>query len=369
MRTGMWRSLHIALLLLLLSASIPGHALETRTVVVSFASEGSLGQAVATIFQMQLSSSLRKQPVPNPLRLDFGIGLVIWQLDPTFEPSHDAAEKIARQINVTAQHVLWGSVHEVGNSAVVTTYLTLPKYFDFRPTRNEEWILSIRSKDKIYRLEVDVPQRYYAFEPVNLSKEFIRNYSTPDQLTLVTAPGSTKPIGMLGNEWTFLRHDGQYSQVRVKDKVGWVFLPDLSQNKPEIIDFTSGIIRTYRGDWRGTVDVLKSVVNNAGAAKSIQIDALMFMVRAKSELGEDASPEIGALRKMAPASKRAIQYIAMYEFARCYSEQGRCSDARKGELSALLRKVKPLFSEKDEWYQQASSIARSEPQTCGAEQC
>jgi hypothetical protein len=352
----------LAVLVLLLLASVggtqPAFATDVRTVVLSFDGQASLGRSVATIFQLQLSSGLRKEPTPNPLGLNFGTSSVFWDLDPKFDASHEAAELKARQVDTTAQLVLWGSVQPVGNSTVVTTYLTLPKYKDLRPTRHEEWSLQFKYRGAAFSFHVDIPQRYYAFEPVVLAKDFVEGYSTPDQLRLLAAPRSNRTIGVLGDNWTFLKHEGPYSQVQAGGKTGWVHLPDLSKHKPEIIDFTGGIIRVYRADWAGALENLKAVVENKSSPTSIKVDALMFMLRAKSEINEDGSFEVGTLQKIAPASRRAIQYIAMYYFARCFAQRNDCSqDAIGGSLPALLLRAKHVFPPDDDWYGEALRAA------------
>lgn len=356
-----WVVFSTALAASLIAPAAGGHAEEIRTLVLSFGGERGLGQSIASVFQLQLSSSLRKESTPH-LDRAFGDGLVMWELDTSFVASHQSAERKAKQIDTTAQLVLWGSVRTIGRNVIATAYLTLPKYKDFRNNRPEEWSLVVKRGADSFRLRVDVPQRYYAFEPIRLASEFVQTYRAPDHLILQPSPRSKSIIGTLGDNWTFLQHDGEYSQVKVGDKIGWIHLPKLGHNKPEVIDFVAGVIRIYRADWRGAIDLLSAVAGNKNAPTSIKADALMYILHAKSEIGQDASTEVDQLRRLAPASQLAFQYIVMHGLSRCTTQPQECTDAYIARLQALLDRGRPLFPLDDGWYQTASqTVAAGRP--------
>jgi hypothetical protein len=244
---------------------------------------------------------------------------------------------------------------------VVAPYLAVPKERDPKFIPPELWVLNLKASGRQRKLQVDLPKRNYEFEPLVLSRSFVEKYRKPSAFELLTHPGGGKSLGWLADQWSFLQREGEYAQVRSNGQEGWVFVPELAKSRPEVIDFVSGLIRTYAADWEGAADAFSRAASNTSAPTSIKLDSLLFIVRAKTELGLSASADIAAIRNLAPPSRRAVQYIAMHLLARCFAPPSRCSKEEQKELTALLERTRALFLDGDEWFTQAYEIARAGP--------
>lgn len=332
----------------LLAGACGARAAEVRTLFVPFGGPTELGRSVATIFALQFWQTLRKQPPRNPNKLNFGDGSVYWLGREVPVESHQSAARLAAALDVTAQHVLWGRVHAFEDSALVTAYLTLPDYADFRPQRNEVWSVSPGAGTQ--PLKVDIPQRAYAFEPIVLPAEFVKTYRSPSALAMRRRKGAGPKLGHLGKRFDRIQSDGPYALVYSGGKRGWVYLPQIGKHQPEIIDFIAGVMRIYRRDWQGAIDLLGKVVRNQQAPTGLRLDSFLYLIRAKSELGLAADEEVRQALALAPASRRAIQYVAMHYLARgCLRTGAGCTPAAIEFLQNLPGKYGPLFTDGDPW--------------------
>jgi len=343
------RSVGAAVMLFaLLAGTCHAPAAEVRTLFVPFGGPSELGRSVATIFALQFWQTLRREPPRNPSRLNFGDGSVYWLGRNVPVESHQTAARLAAALDVTAQHVLWGQVHTFEGSALVTAYLTLPDYADFRPRRNEVWTLSLRADTQ--PLMVDIPQRAYAFEPIVLPAEFVKTYSSPSALAMRARKGTGPEVGRLGKRFDRIQSDGPYALVYSGGVRGWVYLPQIGQHQPEIIDFVAGIMRIYRQDWQGAIDLLTKVVRNQQAPTGLRLDSFLYLIRAKSELRLAADEEAREALALAPASRRAIQYVAMHYLGRgCLRTGAGCPPDATEFLANLPGKYGPLFADGDRW--------------------
>jgi hypothetical protein len=79
----------------------------------------------------------------------------------------------------------------------------------------------------------------------------------------------------------------------------------------------------------------------------------------------EAVKEIEDVRKLAPASRHAVQYIAMHYLSRCVPARNRlagkqsapCRRADKEMVAGLLARSAPLFSETDPWLRDALTLS------------
>jgi len=339
----------------------PATAIEIRTMFVPFGGPPELGRSVATILALQFWQTLRKQPPGQATPADFGDGSVYWIGRPVPIETHQAASTFAQAIDVTAQHVLWGQVRAFDSGALVTTYFTLPDYRDFRTVRNEAWTLALRQGDRVATLVVDVPQRVYAFEPIVLPADFVAKYNSPGAIQMMSQKVGGQPLGPLGINFVRIESDGEYAKVYSNKKTGWVYLPQIGRHKPELIDFAAGIMRVYRTDWQGAIDLFANVLKNESAPTNIRIDGLLYVIRAKSELGQTADDEVKRALALAPASRRVTQYAAMYYLARCYRAPVKAATCRPGDREFLLgfaERYDALFGQDDPWLAQLKDLVR-----------
>src|SRR5262249_45638310 len=124
------------------------------------------------------------------------------------------------------------------------------------------------------------------------------------------------------------------------------------------IDFLAGIIRIYRADWQGAIDMFNLVLRNERPPTALKIDSTLFIIRAKSELGLDASEQIKTLDGFGPLSQRAVRYVTMYYPAQCHAKGGPraqfCATQGQTFIEKLLREDVSLFAEGDPWLMQVA---------------
>jgi hypothetical protein len=114
--------------------------------VPAFDGPGALGQNVATTLTLQIWHTFRQTPWPNPNKLDFGKGLIVWDPRPLATQSHSEAERRATDLEVLAQIVLWGKAYSYGQGVVVQSYVSIPLYEDFREKKREIWQVMVKGK-------------------------------------------------------------------------------------------------------------------------------------------------------------------------------------------------------------------------------
>ena len=258
-----------------------------------------------------------------------------------------------------AQAILWGNVRIFDADALVTAYLTIPKGFDFRTKKHEIWEVLLNRNNARRTLKVDIPQRAYTFEPIILPQEFVTKYRTPDSLAILSSPSKIgRRIGTIGQTYRRIANSGEYARVQSGGVSGWVYLPQLGLNRPEIVDFVAGIIRIFRGDWNGARESFEKVVANASIPASVRADSLLYIIRARSELQQVAEAEIEAVLKLAPASRRAVQYAVMHRLIACNTKDLQQADCTKRERASveLLTRTHALFPPEDPWLKTVASI-------------
>ncbi len=352
------------ILMFLSGWACPSWAAEIRTLIPDFYGHSAVGKSVATILDLQLWRTLRAKPGSGGSNVDLGTGTV-FRLRQTLEnPSHSAAEKEAKKLDINAQLVLWGKVFEVGDEALVTPHLTLADYFDFRKTKKEKWNLTFVREGEEFSLTADVPQRRYEFEPLSLPSDFVQKYSTPGALKILkrASPGSPS-LGHLGRVYRHCGSKGNFACVTSKNRKGWVHLPQLGKHKPEIVDFVGAIVRIYRGDWQGSIQLFNRVIENKNAPVNLVIDSHLYIIRAKSELNLPADKEMDSVLAITFPSRSVVQYLAMNLIQRCFAlpgqRSGRCSEDDKTRLSELVLKNRALFQKQDPWFERVKDLVGS----------
>ena len=361
MRSALYQARLIAALLVVGASMVvgrPAGSAEIRTLFSPFSGPAELGRSVGTILTLQFWQTLQKIP-PGGAKRDLGDGSVYWVGRQLSIVEHEIAARLAQAIDVTAQQVVWGYVRSFGKNALATSYLTLPDYVDFRPVRNEVWTLKLQQSGQPSMLTVDVPQRFYAFEPVVLASEFVSKYSAPDALVMRSGKGTGAVVGSIGTRFDRIQSDGDYAQIFSNGKIGWVYLPPIGSQKPEIIDFLGGIMRMYRTDWEGAIELFGNVLKNKSTPTALRIDSYLYIIRARSEIRQPADTEVNEVLALAPASRRAVQYVAMYHLARCpaLTSPG-CRAFDREFIARLPDKYGPLFEPDDQWLMQIQEIAR-----------
>jgi len=345
----------------LAAAAAPSRAsaVEIRAVFQPLTGPDELGRSVGTILALQFWQTLVKEP-PRGKKRDLGDGSVYWIGRQLPVKSHADAARLAQAIDVTGQLAFWGHVHALDKGALATSYLTLPDYQDFRVSHDERWTLVLPPGSKVSSLTVDVPRRRYAFQPVVLPDDFVRRFSAPDALVMRSGKSTGTVLGHLGVRFDRIESDGDFAKVHSQGRIGWVHLPQIGTHKPEIVDFIGAIMRIYRTDWEGAIALFGNVIANRETPTALRIDSYLYLIRAKSEIGAPADGEIGAVLKLAPASKEAVQYAAMHYVSRCLAAKtAACKDGDREFLARLAERYGSLFDDDDPWLAQIRALAPS----------
>jgi hypothetical protein len=322
-----------------------------------FEGPDTLGKNVATILSLQVWETFRQSPWPNPNNLDFGKGLVIWDIEPLKTQSHLEAERRAMELAILAQVVLWGKAYPYGHGVVVQTYVSIPSYHDFREKKLEIWKVVVKGKV----VEADLPRRRYEMAPIVLTQEVIDTYTQPNALAIYEQRVGGRPIGSVGNKYVAIQFEPNLALIRSGDVTGWVRLPQLTQNRTEVVDFVGGIIRIFRGDWDGAQALMKRVVDNPNTRTALRIDAYLYWAMSLERRGISARDVIGKAYSLNRYSRTTVQYAVMSDLAAL----ARLSDNPvSGKEHAIIRdRIKQtigehayLFPKDDAWLHQILEI-------------
>lgn len=333
----------------------------TSIYVPPFNGPPGLSRSVNTILRLQIWQTLRKA-APGEETTSFGAGSVKW--GPADLPSltHGSAETLAHHARILSQIVLWGTVQEYGDGAVVQAFLSVPwypklndRYFeDFRTERSEVWVVSIPLDNEVIEFRQDIPRRRLAFEPVILTKEVIDKYSDLDAIVMYDRNQPDEPIGKVGNIIDAVVQYGDKALVTSGGKTGLVLLPELSEHRSEVVDFASGLMRVFRQDWAGAETLFFNVINNERAPTELRIDACLYRAMASASRGFSGAEDIDKARALNPYAVRVYRFAIMERLAQLGRAIGRGATlAERQEIIAVTEKLvsdaRPLFLRKDPW--------------------
>ena len=308
---------------------------------------GPVGKNVATVLNLKLWRTLR--PTPHNSQHYYPGGQVLWSVEPLASNSYEEAERAAKVNN--AQLALWGSAVEFGNGVLVQCFLSIPEYEDLRREQPEKWLVTLACRDSTkIQLEVTVPRRRYEFSPITLDSELVATYSIPSALKLYRTADNKTPVGDLGNSYTAIQHDGDYTKVVSDNKqTGWVYVPKLS-SEIEIVNFTGGLVRLLRADYPGAIELLKKI-SDSRAGTSLKFDALLLQAIAKAKQGEDPNPVVDVAIALNPHLQAGIKFkitSLLWKYVTS-SESQREQVSTAKELKRVISDNSYLFSTDDKW--------------------
>jgi hypothetical protein len=337
---------------------IPGFASPTdepdiTLYMPALASEGPLGLRAATVLNLQIWQTLRRAPFPNPDRLSFGNGTVMWGETPLTEASHDGAERQARSLD--ADMVLWGKAWRYGGGVAVQVYLTIVN----TPGRDavRRWSAGVTQDGKTVSLAVGLPRLRYEFAPIVLTSEVVESLRSPAGLPVVAEKGSARVLGDVGPSFQALQHDGPWVKVQSGSLQGWVHVPQLSRRRSEIVDFVGGVIRVMRNDWAGAAALLERVTANPEAPRGIQVDASLLLALARAHLGRDRLAEIRRAYDLNPHDVVTTKYECMEYVSRlAAARDAAAASPWRRELSDILDQRRYLYAQQDPWFGKVRQI-------------
>jgi tetratricopeptide (TPR) repeat protein len=329
---------------------------------------GNLGQNVATVLSLQLAQTGRRAPWPeNPEGHDFNQATVVWSDEELDEQTHDAAESLARALDVTAQISIWGETYAYGGSVLADLNVTLPRYSlpgedcrdsvyscDFRQANFEVWTVTRGAAV----LSVGPPRRRFAISAIALKPEIVETFTSAEGLPIRSTLSGGNLLGYTEPALLFLEFNpklpGAPSKVTSGGITGYVTLPELTEGASEFSDLIGGIMRIFRGDWDFAKDSFRQVLENPASRLPTRVDAHLYlgMILARSGETSEALDHLQQAHALAPYSKVAVQYLVQG-----YLTEG--SESAATQAADLLARSQRLFAADDRWFAAAREMVGS----------
>jgi hypothetical protein len=312
--------------------------------IPAFSGPDEIGLNVGTVLNLQIWRTLRKAANNKT----FGRGLVVWSEAPLNTRSFDEVNEFSRVglafgggKRVYPQLVFWGNARQFGSGIVVESFLSIPPAYI--PGVCDGWDVIIPDKQGDFRIHADFPQHRYEFTPIVLKKELLEKYSKPTALQIYANPTSNVPIGEVG--LAFEAREQREGGVILKSngKVGWVPLPQLSENRNEVVDFVAGVIRIFRADWDGADALFDRVVKDTQASTTLRIDASLYQVMSKTKAGKDASQSLARAKELAPFYYGSTVYSVMAKLEML----GKAAPHSPMKVQSLMSEIKEELSKDD----------------------
>jgi len=363
------RSLLCWLILMLVSLSVTPQAGFSReatigeisTLVPAFTGE-RLGQNVGTVLNLKIWRTLR---IPSTLWLgqkDTINAIVSWSTEPLPDTSYEYTEKFARRSDF--QLVLWGSIVRFGDGVLAQPLLTI--LLDENGDLGDAASWSVSIKDADLRLSVTIPRVRYELPPIMLGNDLLELYRTPASVKIYQG-GQNKPpnlqklgppIGELGNDYVALINEGDFT--RVKNEIGqqgWIYLPKLAGDN-EVINFVGGLIRLFRRDYSGAVELLARV-SASGASVALKVDSLLVQALATAKTNDDPGSLIDAAEKLNPCLQTTAKFKIVYLASLSQSGSAKQKEAAASALAQQISEKGYMFAEDDPWFKNARKFSTS----------
>lgn len=326
-----------------------------------------VGLKTATLFGLQIWRTYSRH---TTARSSFDNAHILFSSN-TRPSTYAEVEALARKQTKKPHVVLWGSASDYGNGIVVESNLLIRRREVKGGLGPEFWSVTIPTRKRSLTVSVDVPARQYEFAPIVLDPGLV---STLYEATLrrsgteiyeLKSTGAVVIGDLRRGSVEALGHDGDWSRVRIaaNHRLGWVYLPGLSKNPSEVVDFCGGIVRILRKDWSGAVSLFQEVVNTSEAPTAIKVDSYLYMAAAYDRMDDPANSfaMVAKAYELNPYSKATTKYLYMSYLARLARVLPRIAEREEAEriiASAhdLLSKNKVLFADDDRWVKQVEQI-------------
>lgn len=285
--------------------------------VAPFAGPNPLSRKAATVLHLQTWQTLRKAAAVNSRNLSFGSGIVQWTEE---APPATHAAALALLEGSGSQMTLWGRAQEFGTGVVVQAYLSVADADGSMAPNSVLWRLTPEELPPAERtIGVGLPGTLFEFGPIVLKQDVIPVLSTQVGIPMYKDRTFTQQIGALSGDFVALEQGPNIARVRTRGvaEPGWVKLPGLSNNRSEVTDFAGGLIRIFRQDWSGAIDLLSRVTRVTTAPVSIRISSYQLMAAASQLLHNQVgtpnrSVEYAeAAEKLNPYLRETVKYKCM----------------------------------------------------------
>jgi hypothetical protein len=345
------------LLTLLCSASYAVQNPDQITVFFpAFEGPEKLGLNVSTVLSLQLAQTTRRSPWPNnPENHNFGEGLIMWSHVPLDHYSISEMTKAAQKDNLLAQIVVAGKARRYGNDVVVELDVVIPKYrrapswgcassgnieCDYRQKNFEQWQINIGDE----AIEVDLPKRYFSVSSIVLKPDVVNQYGSASGLPIRNSIDGREIIGETDKNIQFIEYNkylpGAPTKVKSGGVVGYVSLPELSDETSEFADMVGGILQVFRGDWEWAIKSFGRVLENPKTRTSLKVDALLYRGMAKFKNGENGYLDIANAAELAPYDSMVIRFLIMALLS---------NNKDKEAIEDVIEQKSYLFDDNDAW--------------------
>jgi hypothetical protein len=325
----------------------------------AFEGPGKLGLNVSTVLSLQLAQTTRRYPWPdNPDHHEFGEAIIRWSAEPLEKYSVSEITEVAQKKNLLAQIVIVGKARRYSKDIVVELEVLLPRYRspqpaggtitdgeknDFRQKNFETWLIDIGGE----RIQVDLPKRYFSISTIVLKPEIVDRYGAASGLPIRESIEGGRVLGETGDQIRFIefnkRLPGAPAKIRSGGVVGYVSLPELSDEASEFADMVGGILQVFRGDWQWAINSFTNVLENPKTRTPLKVDALLYRGMARFKKGGNGLSDIASAVELAPYDATAIRYLVMAQLA---------NGEDKKTIAEILEQKSLLFGGNDHWLKQ-----------------
>ena len=327
-----------------------------RVLVPQFVGPEPISQHVRTTIYFEMIKAF--QAVDNP---DKG-GWILYGQEPLVEASHKAVIDAASWPSVRADLAVWGQVQQYPEGAVVQLYLSLAPLLKERQVRPELWRVTLSGRNGPYQVSLDLPGQFYQFEPLLLTENAIVSFNNPQGMPLYSARTGGQQIGTLAEVMRFYEIYSDAIKISTGGKKGWVRTAPIATTKSEAVDFSKGLVRLLRGDWRGARNSFSAVLAGKNIPQRIKIHCLVYSGLAKEQSGLSGRKEFELAYALNRLDKTAAAYLLMSRLADISRWQQQADfDALKYGLDRFrldLQKTKFLFAKGDAWFKRLEAIGK-----------
>jgi hypothetical protein len=326
----------LAMLVLLFMACRPVLCQQVVALVAPFDSSRTkspqLGEKAAIILNLQIWQTLRIPPTADGRNSH---GTVEWITFSDPPRSEADVRKLASAMADDPAMVLWGRAWHYGGGTVVVAFLLVRGQALDTSLSNNLWSVSLSPGRQ---LSVTAPRAEEEFAPVVIRGDLLAELEDPSGLKLYADQHGDQVKGTVGDAFRALVQAKDSAMVQLPDGAkGWVRLPNLSTSHSEVVDFTAGLIRIFRHDWPGAMELFAKVVNDPQTPAAVRVDAYLYIGLAADKMGRDSYPWMKKAYETNPYSKAVVQYLCMSRI----SDFNRLNpiDQRGGPGLGLLRSL------------------------------
>ncbi|NOQ78110.1 MAG: hypothetical protein GQ546_01780 [Gammaproteobacteria bacterium] len=319
-----------------------------RLLVPKFFGPEPLSQHVRTTIYFEMVNAFKAVDTP-----DKGAWILYGQ-EKLKHQNHNSVLAAAKWPSVRADLAIWGQVRQYDDGVVLQPYLTVTSLIKKRQIRPELWTLTLKDNEgRPIRFELDIPGQFYQFEPLLLNTETILAFENPQGMPIYSGRKSGAIIGHLGEVIRVYELYDDAQLIATNGIKGWLRIKPIGQTKSEAINFSKGMVRLLRGDWRGTQRSFTEVLKNHNLPQKLRIHALIYTGLAKEKSGVSGMNEFSNAYDINRLDKAAAAYLLMSQAAEISRLQhsGMQSQLQKthDNLQSTLKSAKNLFAKDDPW--------------------